>query len=289
MPDAPRFSVVIPAYNASATLAETVASVRAQTFADWELVIVDDGSTDDTLALAESLSADDPRIRVVTQANRGSGGAYNTGVRQSRADLIVMLSADDLLLPEHLASFDGFIREHPDADVYSCDGYYLYDDGERVIAGANRAWGDPSRCQMGDLLRACFFDMGAVFRREVFDAVGGFREDIYAEDYLFFLQALALGYNHRYVDRPLAVHRRSLAQKSAAHIHMRRADIVALETVLRGGRLSAPERALARRVILRHRANIIARTLLGTLLGQQAATGLIDRLRFRRAPGHDAR
>ena len=81
--ETPRFSVTVPAYNAERTLAETLESVLAQTFRDWELVVVDDGSTDGTRALAEHFAARDPRVRVFTQENRGSGGAYNAAVAPS--------------------------------------------------------------------------------------------------------------------------------------------------------------------------------------------------------------
>jgi len=79
----PRFSVTIPAYNAQATLAQTVESVQAQTFPDWEVVIVNDGSTDETRSVAERFAQEDARVRVVSQENRGSGGAYNTAVRSA--------------------------------------------------------------------------------------------------------------------------------------------------------------------------------------------------------------
>lgn len=279
MADAPRFSVTVPAYNAEATLAETVASVQAQTLGDWELVICDDGSTDGTLALAERLAGEDPRIRVVSQENRGSGGAYNTAVRASRSDLLVMLSADDLLLPDHLASFNAFIAGNADAAIFTCDGYFEYEDGRRAGQDLNRGWQGASECTLTDLLSACFFGIGAVYRRGVFEAVGGFREDIYAEDYLFWLLALAQGFAHRYLDRPLAVHRRNSAQKSADAVRMRKADVFAVRTVLGSGLLSLSERRRARRVLLRLRANIGFRRLLGALLGGDRSTRVIGRLR----------
>lgn len=285
MPDSPRFSVTIPAYNAAGTLAETVTSVTAQTFADWEIVIVDDGSTDDTRAIAERLAAADPRIRVVSQENRGSGGAYNTAVRNARADLLVMLSADDLLLPQHLDEVSEVIESHPEASVFTCDGFYEYGDGARELSTLHERWADPDECQLADLLVACFFNIGAVYRREVFDAIGGFQENIYAEDYLFFLLALARGFRHRRVPLRLSVHRRSSAQKSAAHVKMRRADIAAIQTVIATGLLDDRERAVARRSIRRHRLNILVRTVLGALLGQNTSTRVVDALRGRRFIG----
>ena len=152
---------------------------------------------------------------MVSQQNRGSGGAYNTAVRSARGDLLVMLSADDLLLPDHLATFDACIRRNPGASVFTSDGWYDYDDGRREAAHPQARWSDPAGCTLEELLQACFYGVGAVYRRAVFDAVGGFREGTYAEDYLFWLLALAHGFRHRHIDRPLSVHRRSTAQKSA--------------------------------------------------------------------------
>lgn len=278
----PRFSVVTPAYNASATLAETVASVRAQTFANWELVIVDDGSTDGTLALAQRLAADDPRIRVVTQANRGSGGAYNTAVREARSDLLVMLSADDVLLPEHLAAMDALVAGHPEASVFTCNGYYEYPDGSREPADPQAAWADPAQCTLAELLRACFYGVGAVFRRRVFDAVGGFREDIYAEDFLFWLLALAYGFSHDHTAQPLSVHRRDGVQKSARAIAMREADAVAIRAVIRSGLLGDDDLTAARSSLARLERNLVLRRSAHRMLGPVLAERLIGRIHRRR-------
>jgi len=283
MADTPRFSVTVPAYNAEATLAETLDSIQAQTFGDWEVVICDDGSTDGTRALADRYAAADPRIRVITQENRGSGGAYNTAVRNARADLIVMISADDLLLPEHLERFDAFIAEHPEAAIFSSDGYYDYDDGTRVTAGLQNAWADPSTCSLPDLFGACFFNMGAVYRAEVFEKVGGFREDIYAEDYLFFLMAFAHGYQHRFLDVPLAVHRRSALQKSSNAVGVRKTEAQSIRDVMATGLLSPADYAAAEKAVRRINTNIRIRTVLGAVLGPARTTRLINRLKGRHA------
>jgi glycosyltransferase involved in cell wall biosynthesis len=276
-----RFSVVVPAYNAAETLGETVDSVRAQTFQDWELVICDDGSTDSTRTVAERYASEDPRIRVVSQENRGSGGAYNTAIRHARANLIVTISADDLLLPEHLARFDGFISKNPDAAVFTCNGYYEYDDGTRELARLHERWANPSGCSMQDLLKACFYNMGAVFRTEVFVEVGGFREDIYAEDYLFFLLALAHGYQHRLLDIPLAVHRRTADQKSSNALGVRQAELFSIRELMATGLLSPSDSKAAQRAILRLKTNIRVRKLLGVFLGSGGTTRLINRIRGR--------
>lgn len=279
MSKTPRFSVLIPAYNAEDTLAETVESVRAQTFSDWEIVLVDDGSTDSTRAIAEAFASSDPRIHVISQENRGSGGAYNTAVHNARADLMVILSADDLLLPAHLAEFDVFIAANPGAAVFTCDGYYLYPDGRRERVNPSVAWTDATTCSLTDLLSACFFGVGAVFHREVFTTVGGFREDMYAEDYLFWLLASAHGLMHRYLDKPLAVHRRSDEQKSGAALRMRETDLDAIEAVASTGLLTPAESEAAARTIKRLKRNILARRTLGVLVGPDRTERLIARTR----------
>lgn len=284
MPDAPRFSVTIPAYNAQATLVQTVESVLAQSFRDFEVVICDDGSTDATLAIAQQMAAQDSRVRVVSQENRGSGGAYNTAVRASRAGLIVMLSADDLLLPDHLEAFEEFIQVNPDAAVFTCDGWFEYEDGRTEPQDLNRPWRDPAECTLEELLPACFYGIGAVYRREVFDTVGGFKEDIYAEDFLFWMLALAHGFRHRYLDRPLSVHRRSAVQKSADALRVRQADISAVQEVVATGLLTPQQQEVAQRTIAQLERNVKIRSLLNRVVGPERATRLIARLRGRRAP-----
>jgi teichuronic acid biosynthesis glycosyltransferase TuaG len=108
---APAVSVVTPAWNATSTLAETVASVQAQTRADWEMLIVDDGSTDGTRVLAEALAAGDARIRVLGWTGRqGAAAARNAGIRAARGRVVAFLDADDLWRPEKLAVQIGYME-----------------------------------------------------------------------------------------------------------------------------------------------------------------------------------
>jgi glycosyltransferase involved in cell wall biosynthesis/GT2 family glycosyltransferase len=283
MADKPRFSVTIPAFNAQGTLAQTVESVRAQTLTDWELVIVDDGSTDATRAVADRFAQEEARVRVVSQSNRGSGGAYNAAVRSARGDLLVMLSADDLLLPDHLATFDACIRDNPEASVFTSDGWYEYEDGRRETARPQARWSDPAECTLEELLAACFYGVGAVYRREVFDAVDGFREGIYAEDYLFWLLALAHGFRHRHIDRPLSVHRRGTVQKSANALLMRETDLRVLSEVVGTGLLSDSQLAAARRSTARLQRNIAVRKILAKSVGPTGLQRLTARISCMRA------
>jgi hypothetical protein len=104
-PEAPRVSVVTPFRNAAATLEETIASVRAQSYGDWEQLLIDDGSTDGSVELVERLAAEDPRLRLVRSPRRlGAAEARNTGIRLARGRFIAFLDADDLWLPGKLAA-----------------------------------------------------------------------------------------------------------------------------------------------------------------------------------------
>jgi glycosyltransferase involved in cell wall biosynthesis len=109
------FSIVMPYWNKRHVLAATLASVRAQTWREYELIVVDDGSTDGGMALLEQWN--DPRVRTVTQANAGPGRARNAGIEVARHDWIAFLDADDLWLPDHLAELDRIRRACPEAGL----------------------------------------------------------------------------------------------------------------------------------------------------------------------------
>lgn len=123
----PAISIVMPAFNAARQIGESIRSVLAQTFGDWELVIVNDGSTDDTGSVVGCFS--DSRIRYLSQDNGGQAAARNTGIRNSNGELIAFLDADDLWLPEKLERQIDVFRQ-TDADVVYCDGYIFFDNGE---------------------------------------------------------------------------------------------------------------------------------------------------------------
>jgi len=116
----PLFSVVTPVWNAAATLPATVASVRVQSLPDWELLLVDDASTDGSRGLARGLAAADPRIRLIERAtNGGAAAARNAAIRAARGRLIAFLDADDRWHPEKLARQAAFIAAGGHALVFS--------------------------------------------------------------------------------------------------------------------------------------------------------------------------
>jgi len=123
----PAISVVIPAFNAENYLKEAVESVFGQTLEDWELIAVDDGSTDST---GEILAAyKDRRFIVVQQSNRGEAEARNTGLRRARGEFVCFLDADDVFLPNALAERISFLRAHPNFGALVADGKFCDPSG----------------------------------------------------------------------------------------------------------------------------------------------------------------
>jgi glycosyltransferase involved in cell wall biosynthesis len=119
-PGAPSVSVVIPAYRASRDIGEALASVFRQTFADFEAIVVNDGSPD-TVELERALAPYSSRVRYISQPNRGAAAARNCGVRASRGDLIAFLDADDLWMPAFLERQVEWLQRHPSCALVYCD------------------------------------------------------------------------------------------------------------------------------------------------------------------------
>jgi glycosyltransferase involved in cell wall biosynthesis len=116
MADIPAVSVVIPLYNKGPYIARALTSVLAQTFQDFEVIVVDDGSTDDGAAVVRGV--DDPRIRLIQQENQGVSAARNRGVKESKAEFIAFLDADDEWLSTHLEKLMTLSRTYQDAGLY---------------------------------------------------------------------------------------------------------------------------------------------------------------------------
>ena len=120
----PAASVVVPVYNTAATVAETLDSLFAQTLDNFEVIIVDDGSTDNSMEIVRGY--DDPRCEIVSQKNRGLNGARNAGIRHSKAPYIAFLDADDLWRPQMLEKHVEHLDGHPKVGIsFSPSGLIL--------------------------------------------------------------------------------------------------------------------------------------------------------------------
>jgi len=121
----PRVSVIMPTYDRADTIRRSIASVQAQTDPDWELVLVDDGSRDDTADVVAAIAQRDARIRYIRQDNQGVAGARNRALRASRGAHIAFLDSDDEWLPHHLELSGRFFEAFPDEHVLTTE---LFED-----------------------------------------------------------------------------------------------------------------------------------------------------------------
>jgi glycosyltransferase involved in cell wall biosynthesis len=126
----PRVSVVMPMYNTEAYVAEAIESVLAQSFTDFELLIIDDAGQDSSLAIAGGY--DDPRIRIISQPNRGLAGARNTGIAAARGDYVALIDADDRWLSDKLLLHVIHLDASPHVDVSYCGSHFIDQHGRRL-------------------------------------------------------------------------------------------------------------------------------------------------------------
>lgn len=270
--DAPLFSIVIPAYNAGDTLASAIDSVLGQTGnASRELVIVDDGSEDATRSIAERYAERDSRIRVLSQANAGTGAALSAGIATAVGEFVVQLGADDELLPEYCSTIAAFIEAEPGYDIYASNAYRMLPDGRRELYHREPRFRRPMSLTVEDLLEAPLIYGTAAFRREWFGRLGGFRAEFYNEDYDFWLRALMSGARHIYTPRPLALYRVRPGQKSGDERRARGDDIRILRDAIESGLLTVPQRTRAERTISLLERNVAFRARLERLLGPRLA------------------
>ncbi len=194
----PKVSIVMPAYNAGQYIAETIASVQAQTMTDWELVITDDGSTDQTAAVVEALAAADPRIRLYRQQNGRQGKARNLALKHTKAAWIAFLDADDLWHPEKLSRQLDVIEAHPEAELVFTAGISFDSDSgeEKETHPAHNGLLDRDEIYLEILRGYSLPVLSVLVQRAWIDKVGGFGEALplqNAEDYQLWLKMADVG------------------------------------------------------------------------------------------------
>lgn len=203
----PTFSVVVPAYNASPTIASAVRSVLAQSRDDFELIVADDGSTDDTAEQVHAFESD-RRVKLIRQENAGPAAARNAAIANACGRYVSFLDSDDLLMPNYLEVMGGALDTHKHADLAYTKAWVL-DNATRRIRRRSALEGkrtpvrppqEPSAF-LALLLKRNFIFVSTTVRRSVFDEVGGFDTHLRrAHDYEMWLRIAANG--HRVVRVP---------------------------------------------------------------------------------------
>lgn len=204
--------IVIPAYNAERFLHQALGSVLAQRFPDWEVIVVDDGSTDGTRDLAEGYAARDPRIRVLSGPNVGLPAARNRGIAKLSTAFIAFLDADDIWLPEILDRLVGAARRHEVALVACHTSTFKNDPALRKeIPVGGPAWNAVLSAETltRELQKICFFmPSGVMVERSLLQAVGGFDETLVAvEDWDLWLRLAEHGASAYIFSEPLYLRR----------------------------------------------------------------------------------
>ena len=253
----PPVSVIIPTHNRRDFVREAIASVLAQTYQDFEIIVVDDGSDDDTHAVVEEFSRASPVVQYVLQSNQGVSAARNHGVTLSHGQFLAFLDSDDVWQPAKLERQIAFFTAHPEAFICQTEEIWL----------RNGVWVNPHnkhRKASGDIfarsLELCLVSPSAVMlRRALFDQMGGFDPDLPAcEDYDLWLRIAAMTPIHL-IATPLVIKRGGHSdQLSHRFWGMDRFRVAALRKLLDSGVLSDEQRQLSL-AVLRRKCAILVR------------------------------
>ncbi len=252
-----RFSVIIPAFNASESLETAVRSALGQHHDSFEVVISDDGSDDDTLAKARALAEEDARVSVLTGPNGGCSVARNRAVEAARGEFCVLLDVDDMLGPEYLERMSAFIDRQPGYDIYSCNGLRMMAGGRSEPFFSGPQYAQETSWTLEDIIPIDRIFIVATLRRTLYERIGGFKAGLrYAEDYDFWLRALAKGARHRFTPQVLATYVESATGKSKDRIPHAEAQIRIFADLAQMAELSAAQRDMCERKLADLRTRI---------------------------------
>jgi GT2 family glycosyltransferase len=245
---APTFSVLITAYQVADYVGDAVASALSQTKPPHEVVVCDDGSTDD---IEGALAPFRDRIVLVRQANRGVAAARNRAAAAASGDFLAILDADDTYLPDRLAALGRLATERPDLDVLTTDAH-LEVNGQVVRRAYTPSWTFPVDDQRGEILRRNFVFGLAAVRRGVLLRAGGWDESLrFAEDWDCWVRLLLDGSPVGCVVEPLAHYRVREGSLSTNHVAMLEGEIRVLEKALTHPRIRPEEDHVAGGTIAR--------------------------------------
>ncbi|OWQ46147.1 hypothetical protein CDL60_16220 [Roseateles noduli] len=274
----PRVSIVVPAYNAAAELSETIRSVLASTFTDFELIVIDDGSSDATSEVAKAFG--DPRVRVIRHDNRGMSATRNAGLAMSRSEYVALLDADDVWHPEKLALQVAVLEERPDVDL--CFTEFREWHGEAApdffTRAAERSTDPRLTGWIYPLMVMTNFALpsSVLYRRRLADRLGPFRcDDHQTDDWEYFTRAARLTAAVK-LSMPLVLYRQRAASLSKRVARRNSTELMRDQLVERfglecphGGPVDREELARRRRVGHLHHAdaNVARGSLTTGLLG----------------------
>ena len=205
----PKISVVIPVYNKAHFVAATIESVLAQSFTNYELILVNDGSTDHSLEVLEGFKQ--AHIKLINQENHGLSAARNAGIAAAQGEIIALLDADDLWQHQHLQHLVALSQNYPEAKLYGTRYRDLFKDGTLVAPKLNLNRSEP-HFLIADFFEASLFQPIAIpssfaFQKRIIAQTGGFDPQVtYFEDVDFYIRA-NLQFNMAYAASPSVLYR----------------------------------------------------------------------------------
>jgi len=229
----PQVSVIIPTFNRGWILKEAIDSVLTQDYKDFELIVVDDGSTDNTSEILASYGND---IRVLFQENKGVSAARNRGVAEASGQFIAFLDSDDLWLPQKLSTQLEFFNQTPDALICQTEEVWIRN---RRRVNPKKRHKKPSGMIFEPSLELCLVSPSAVMiRRVLFDRVGEFDVTLPAcEDYDLWLR-ISCRFPVHLIDTPLIIKRGGHNDQLSSMKGLDKFRIKAIEKIINSGRLS---------------------------------------------------
>ncbi len=273
----PRVAVIVPAYGVAHLLGEALISLQAQTLADWECIVIDDGAPDDVArAVAPFLS--DPRIRFLATANHGVSAARNRAIAESSAPLIALLDGDDLFRPGYLAAMAPLLEGNPSIRLATCNArIFGAVSKERFCFDDKQGTSDGKHGSLSDVLDRSFgVHIGSTFRREDFDAIGGYDISMaQSEDLDLWVRLMLLGGEAYYVDAVLGDYRVRAGSASANAGRMLMGNLKVYEKARVLLPAGCPEYAVLNQMMEQSRASLDFEHAIDLVIDGDTVRGLI--------------
>lgn len=255
----PRVSVIMPTYNAGARIGAAISGVLCQTHSDVELIVVDDGSTDDTVEIVKGFGA---AVRLLRQENAGPNAARNHGFGAATGEVIALCDSDDYLLPNYLSAALAVLAEAPPRTWVTCSSLSLTDNGLGDYGYS--PFGEISRERQREaILQVNFVSIFSVFPRQLMEEVGPFNEELRrCEDWEYWARSILTGWRVAFQPEPASLYRQQGASQSSDGTAMLDAEdaLFASLTARFAGTFTAAEEEL-----------LAARAELGSVGRQRAA------------------
>lgn len=185
-------SILLPVFNAASTIEAAVRSCLSQSFTDFELIVIDDGSTDETPAILKQLAANDPRMQILSLPHAGVANAFNEGIKSAKGKFIARMDADDEMFPERIEKQIAFLEQHPEIGVVSCLVQHGGDPEKQEGYATHIHWINslisPEAIALNRFIESPVCNPSVLFRAELVNKYGACREGNFPEDYEMWLR-----------------------------------------------------------------------------------------------------